>query len=303
MAKGPYWDKAGAVGNKDSWMTWFNLEQAPWTSGHARINDSLVSLAVNRSSWCECQVLCQVELNCFSVAVRAINDKFVTCFLSHRRGHPKNLVYSPGFTIYQRTSVARVGDACKNDTECYANDIYSKCNDGECQCKLGTLLQNGVCSVECPKGWITGELSNRTECYYLSRQRAKPKAAFQRCVSLDPPRSRIAEITDMEEQLALAAIMKRHLTWSDRILFGMTEYSGKYTYGGLQNFAEGASATDDPVQLDDQQPKATFFAWGGNEPDNPVEHCVVMFLGYKWRWADVNCKFEYVYLCEITIGV
>ncbi|XP_064105003.1 uncharacterized protein LOC135214584 isoform X2 [Macrobrachium nipponense] len=261
MAKGPYWDKAGAVASKDSWMTWFNLEQAPWTPGHARINDSLVSLAVNRSSWCECQVLCQVELNCFSMAAKALSDGLVTCVLSHRRGHLKNLVYQPGFTIYQRASV-----------------------------------------VDCPKGWIAGELSNRTECYYLSRQKAKPKAAFEKCASMDP-KSKIAEITDMEEQLALAAIMKRHLAWSDRILFGLTAYSGKYKYGGLQIFAEGAAGSDDPVDRDDHLPEATFFAWGGNEPNNPVEHCVVMFLGYKWRWADVNCKFEYVYLCEITIDV
>ena len=50
-----------------------------------------------------------------------------------------------------------------------------------------------------------------------------------------------------------------------------------------------------------EQP-VTYADWGPSEPNsNPlgeIEDCLVMWAGYQWEWADLNCDERAYFVCE-----
>ncbi|XP_076064628.1 uncharacterized protein LOC143038867 [Oratosquilla oratoria] len=316
-AVGPFWDAIGSTGVDVRLVeAWGSLNVAGWAQENSRLQAGMESLAITKASVDECLLLCKIQASCMSVGIQFPNltqnqeaqtngtkeslgsnvqpagkcsTKYaIPCFLSNRRGHPDFMVQEPGFIHFHRPNVARIGDWCRDDRECSTSDIYTECIDHTCVCKEGTNNENDVCKPPCPEDWLRVELPDRTNCYYLSKKKILMQDAVNECDRFPYPGVLLADIESEQEQRALEVLLTRHLTYTDRVLVGLNdlEETGVYRFWG---------------RLNESLPE--FVAWGAQEPNNPVEHCVVMYYGYRWRWADVNCNFEYIYLCKFTADV
>ncbi|XP_076029901.1 uncharacterized protein LOC143018427 isoform X2 [Oratosquilla oratoria] len=255
-----YWAMTGSsdedAGVQHEWTT---MEESDWAPSHSRVSLELVSKIVNGTSWCQCQQLCQTQTQCLSLGIRATGDGRITCLLSPWRGHPNSMQRHSGFQHYQRVGVARLGDWCDTEKECSVSDIYSTCENHTCACRPKTYVASGICKPGCPSGWLKGDLSDKTVCYYVSVTKARFSSIPPLCAAMPFDNVYFADVVSEEEQIILENLLMRHLTVSDRVLISLNDNegpTGKYKFLGQDVFPD-------------------YYAWGNKEPNSPVEHCVV----------------------------
>ncbi|XP_018013443.1 uncharacterized protein LOC108670477 [Hyalella azteca] len=198
--RGPYWDLTSDVtSNYSSYQKWDAMQVAEWAPAHARVNGSRLMLLPD---WCTCVEACRMQLSCLSVSVRAASDVSVNCSLSDVRGNLTTMIPASGYTHYQRSGVARLQDHCRTDDECASSDVFSVCRDGACTCRNGTVADVNGCAVNCSSGWFRVDLSDRSNCYFISTDRIFSSAAVDACQSRGGV---LADIISQEEQDALAS--------------------------------------------------------------------------------------------------